>query len=820
MNPASDFQIMTWSLEWWPWALRHGIDPLHTPLLWAPQGFSIVWITSIPVPALLAVPITATAGPLVAYNALMIAAVVLAAASAFLLCQELTRSVSASIFGGLLFGLSPYMLGHTLSQHLDLTFVFPFPLLVLLAVRFVRDKTTGRRYVLGSAVLLLVLFGSSLELFLDLAVLVLIVLVVAVAVAPNWRRPLLRLSGRVVLAYGICLPVIVPVAVAALRAPHAATQNAPAAYAADLLNFVVPTGTLLVGSLSRARNASAHFVGNIGERDAYVGLPLLVISALGLRASWRRGGWIAGLWILVAVLLSLGPILTVAGSPLVRLPFSTSALPVLRDALPARMSVFAALGFACLAAIWLARSRNTPLRVAVSLAVVMSLLPNFWPATRLENAWATTSAFGWSLQRPPAGFVRNPRWRRLVPDGSTVLVLPTRDRTAASYWQVEAGMEFANAVPETPFIPPAVAASPAVSRIAGNVLAQLDGTALGAARLRAFLVADRVRAVVVASPVDKRWLLIAKAATSARPVDLGGSLVFRVRRRLAPLLRNGERTRAVVRASRTRLSAWLHFDGRRARLVVSLARHRRDTTMTLSSPTGDAEGTSVALNAHGEAAVAFTEWRNGTLLFRAATNTGRGWRLVTLERTTSPIWSQQVTVTPSGTVVVAWIGEADPARIVHAAVLPADGRWQPPVTLDSGQGLTSVTAAAGSGDLAVIAWRDSLAGDSRVLAAEVNHRHWLPITAVTESSSWLDSVSLTQGARAIRWRARFGRARYLDSIRHGVVWSAPHSIRGPLPLTLLRRVPGETRRATAKPVQPTKLHFGLRPHRGSQRFEP
>ena len=26
-NPSSEFQIMTWSLAWWPWALRHGVDP-------------------------------------------------------------------------------------------------------------------------------------------------------------------------------------------------------------------------------------------------------------------------------------------------------------------------------------------------------------------------------------------------------------------------------------------------------------------------------------------------------------------------------------------------------------------------------------------------------------------------------------------------------------------------------------------------------------------------------------------------------------------------------------------------------------------------
>lgn len=33
LNPAKDFQIMTWSLKWWPWALSHGVNPLHTTLL-------------------------------------------------------------------------------------------------------------------------------------------------------------------------------------------------------------------------------------------------------------------------------------------------------------------------------------------------------------------------------------------------------------------------------------------------------------------------------------------------------------------------------------------------------------------------------------------------------------------------------------------------------------------------------------------------------------------------------------------------------------------------------------------------------------------
>src|SRR5204863_425626 len=130
LNPASDFQVMAWSLEWWPWAIGHGADLLHTHLLWPPEGFSTLWMTTIPVPALLAAPLTLTAGPLVAYNALILLSVVLATGAAYLLCRELTDRLAPSLAGGLLFGLSPYMLGHMLSQHLDLTFVFPVPPLV------------------------------------------------------------------------------------------------------------------------------------------------------------------------------------------------------------------------------------------------------------------------------------------------------------------------------------------------------------------------------------------------------------------------------------------------------------------------------------------------------------------------------------------------------------------------------------------------------------------------------------------------------------------------------------------------------------------
>jgi hypothetical protein len=196
VNPAFDFQVMTWSLEWWPWAVAHGVDLLHTRLLWPPEGFSTLWMTTIPVPALLAAPLTLIAGPLVAYNVLILVSVVLATGSAYLLCRELTGRFVPSLVGGLLFGLSPYMLGHTLSEHLDLTFVFPVPLLALLVVRYVRDRTSARRFVIGFAVLLLVQLGSSFELFLDLTLFLAVGLALAL-LGRKWRPAMVRVSALV-----------------------------------------------------------------------------------------------------------------------------------------------------------------------------------------------------------------------------------------------------------------------------------------------------------------------------------------------------------------------------------------------------------------------------------------------------------------------------------------------------------------------------------------------------------------------------------------------------------------------------------------------
>jgi hypothetical protein len=773
-NPASDFQIMTWSLSWWPWAFRHGVDPLHTPLIWAPGGFSTLWMTTIPAAAFVALPLTLAAGPLVAFNVLMIAAVVLATGAAYLLCRELTGRFAPSLVGGLLFGLSPYMLGHMLSQHLNLTLVFPLPLLALAVVRYARGLIGAARFVVSCSVLLLFLLGSSLELFVDATLIAAVMFVVAVLGGGARRRDYARVGALGAAAYAACLPVVVPIAVLALSAPHAALRSAPANYVADLLNVIIPTPTILLGGLHAASSISRHFAGNIGERDAYLGLPLLAVSAAAVRTEWRRGAAITAVMLLSGLVLSLGPTITLEGRPLARSPLTMAGLPVLRDALPARMSVFAALGAACLCALWLARPGRRGLRVVVAALVAASLFPNFAADTRVPDAWAASDAFSWSTPHVPLGFATR-TWTSAIRPGSNILVLPTGDRTAASYWQARTGMSVTLAMPATPFVPPQSAADPTVARLVEDNLPALAGAALGGARLRSVLLARRIAAVVVTRSAARRWSRLVRDSTGTKPVSLNNTIVYRVPQKLEPLAAIGEL--ATAHHGRRRVAAWLRFDGRRAHLRV-LLRERVGAmahALTLSAPDGDAAATAAAIDAGGRAAVSFTEWRNHRLLLRVATYAASRWRVATLDRRKEPIWSPRVVVTPNGTTLASWIDEANPVRMLRVAVLPPGGGWVGPLTLDHADGLGSMALRSGGGNLAVIAWLDSVASQTRVRAATYNGASWSPPATLAASLGRLDHIAVGGGASSIRWRRHAGgdgRYAVFDAARRGVHWSA------------------------------------------------
>src|SRR5437879_13891328 len=70
--------------------------------------------TSAPLLGLVFGPVTAGWGPVVAYNLAISASLALSAWCAFLLCSRLVRSRVAGAIAGLIYGFSPFMVGHSL----------------------------------------------------------------------------------------------------------------------------------------------------------------------------------------------------------------------------------------------------------------------------------------------------------------------------------------------------------------------------------------------------------------------------------------------------------------------------------------------------------------------------------------------------------------------------------------------------------------------------------------------------------------------------------------------------------------------------------
>ena len=183
-----DSRFYQWALEWTPWAVSHGINPLYASSVFAPTGVSMSWSAFVPGPALVAWPITAVFGPLASLNAWLAAAPALAAWAAYLVCNRLTHRFWASFAGGCLFGFSAYM-GANIIGFINLVLVFPIPLLVYLAIRNVEGSLGPVAFVAGFTALLVGLFSISTELFGTATVFGAIAFLGALAFAKEIRRP-------------------------------------------------------------------------------------------------------------------------------------------------------------------------------------------------------------------------------------------------------------------------------------------------------------------------------------------------------------------------------------------------------------------------------------------------------------------------------------------------------------------------------------------------------------------------------------------------------------------------------------------------------
>src|SRR6478736_203133 len=158
-----DSRYYQWALEWTPWAVSHGVNPLYASSVFATTGVSMAW-------------------------------------SAFV--------------GGCLFGFSAYVSSNVNGGFMNLVLVFPIPLLVYLAIRNVEGSLGPVAFVAGSTALLVGLFSISTELFGTATLFGAVAFLGALAFATELRARLVRTGGLVLLAGAIAALVLLPYIVA------------------------------------------------------------------------------------------------------------------------------------------------------------------------------------------------------------------------------------------------------------------------------------------------------------------------------------------------------------------------------------------------------------------------------------------------------------------------------------------------------------------------------------------------------------------------------------------------------------------------------
>lgn len=443
-----------WFLDWTRFAMFHGHNPFLTQYLNAPTGANLALNTSFPLLGFLAAPITATLGPIAAYNILLRLALATSAFAMYWVLRRYTNWTAAAYLGGLLYGFSPYMIGHA-HRHLFLTFVPLVPLFIPVVDNWiVRANANPWRAGAWLGLLTALEFLISPEIALSTIMFVGVGLaalavrhrhVLRARLAPLWRG-LVAASAGFLLVGGYPLWLLVAGPYRPIGAIHdTANLNE---FRGDLLSPVIGTKGEVLTPHAMAIRGDRYVHGSVTENGFYLGIVLLVLLAFLIVKTWRSSlvmaATVSGV---VAFVFGLGNKLLVNGHTVLdTMPFSAfGRSSILQNFEAARFSMFMQLGAAIVLAVGLDRVRTTGWRVGsaatsqpivrrsviVFVIGVVALVPLI-PQVPLETGRA----------RIPTLFTSAAI--KAVPQGSLALTFPF-DRSPGNdpmLWQTASKMRF------------------------------------------------------------------------------------------------------------------------------------------------------------------------------------------------------------------------------------------------------------------------------------------------------------------------------------------------------------------------------------------
>jgi hypothetical protein len=437
-----------WFLAWWAHALAYRINPLFTHALWAPGGFNLAWTTNIPLAAWLMLPVTHALGAVAAYNILCLLCPAMVGWAAFVMCRHVVRQFVPALFGGFVFGFSPYLICKLLGD-IDLALVPMLPLAVYLTIRALDETMRPRTFVVLLALVLCAQFLLFIETFATMTMSAAVAIAIALLVTgENDRSRIRALIAPIALSYALAMLLLAPdlYYLFAFGFPHGAIWSSNTS-SVDLLNFVVPVPTNALGRLGAMRAISVNFRAGIYDTDAYLGLSLVVAIAMALRRWHEAAVRMLILFAATIGVLAMGSWMQVGGHFIAPMPWMiVSTLPLIAKAMPARLAVYMFLAISILCAMWMsAAPRGTSDRVAfrwlAGACVAVSLLP-------------TLDASFWTTVLVTPEFFSAGLYRQYLRPDETVVILPYGFEGDGMLWQVLAGFDFRMAGGYTGFAPP------------------------------------------------------------------------------------------------------------------------------------------------------------------------------------------------------------------------------------------------------------------------------------------------------------------------------------------------------------------------------
>ena len=443
----TDPQFYTWSLRWWPYAVSHGINPLFSNQIGAPQGYSLAWASTAPSVDLLMWPVTAAFGVLVSYNMVLLLVPPLCAWTAFIAARRLTGRFWASLLAGAVYGLSPFELAHDWQGQPNLTLIALFPLMVYLLLRW-WDGTLGKTgFVSWTTVTLALQFYTFNEAFAELTVVWAGGLVIGFAVAGRpARRKVARLAGLTSLAYLGAVVLSAPYLIYALRHYQGALTREGPAFSLQFARLIIPTSQQMFGLTPLI--AYSNHIGRSGV-DEYVGVPLIaVLVLLGVFAWSGKINRLLAIGFVLVLVLAAGPYLVITRHLTYTLPWAGLwRLPIARSAEPARFIILGLLVLALALAQWLAAPTKSRLATGarwclglLAVAAVITDTPSSYPAVNpIPPGSKPPAAMRPVNQLPP--FLTRGLYRQYLRPGEIVIFLTGRGN-AGMLFQAEANFYF------------------------------------------------------------------------------------------------------------------------------------------------------------------------------------------------------------------------------------------------------------------------------------------------------------------------------------------------------------------------------------------